>query len=96
MRTHELKTWPEPFEATQRGDKLFEFRRDDRGFAVGDVLVLKKWDPHNRCWLTESNEVVFSLADKPAELRARVTYILRGFDVPPGFVAMGIRVEDKP
>jgi hypothetical protein len=44
---HELKTWPEFFEATRRGQKKFELRRDDRpeGFQVEDELLLKEWDP---------------------------------------------------
>ena len=45
MRTHELKTWPEPFAAVVSGAKTYEIRKDDRGYSVGDVLVLKEWDP---------------------------------------------------
>lgn len=45
MSTHELKTWPEPYEAIVRGIKTFELRRNDRGFAVGDVLTLHEYDP---------------------------------------------------
>lgn len=44
-RVHRLKTWPEPFRAVLDGRKLFEVRRDDRGFEVGDVLRLLEWDP---------------------------------------------------
>jgi len=44
-RIHELKTWPEPFEAILQGRKRHEVRRDDRGFAVGDLLHLKEWSP---------------------------------------------------
>ncbi len=44
---HELKCWPEFFEATMAGIKRFELRRDDRpeGFRVGDELLLKEWAP---------------------------------------------------
>ena len=44
--THELKTWPEFFKQTRSGRKKFELRRNDRGFQVGDHLLLKEWDPH--------------------------------------------------
>lgn len=45
MTIHVLKCWPEPFEAVRSGRKKAEIRHDDRGFEVGDVLVLQEWDP---------------------------------------------------
>lgn len=46
---HELKCWPEFFEPTLRAHKRFELRRDDRGgFQVGDELLLKEWNPHDK------------------------------------------------
>lgn len=44
-KTHHLKTWPEPFEAVISGDKPYEIRKNDRGYAVGDILVLSEWLP---------------------------------------------------
>lgn len=41
----ELKTWPEYFEPLLSDDKTFEARVDDRDFAVGDLLILREWDP---------------------------------------------------
>lgn len=41
---HELKILPEYFEAVADSTKRFELRKDDRGFAVGDVLLLKEWN----------------------------------------------------
>ncbi len=43
MTTHELRTWPAAYAAVAEGRKTFEVRRNDRGFAVGDVLVLREW-----------------------------------------------------
>ena len=44
-QTHELKSWPKFFEAVLTGAKKSEVRRNDRGFALGDALVLREWDP---------------------------------------------------
>jgi hypothetical protein len=92
-RTHELKCWPEPFQAILDGRRRFEFRRDDRGYAVGDILDLREWDPHTRYYRRHENDghTVYR-----AE-RQRVTYILRGLHgVPEGFVVMSIEPEEPP
>lgn len=54
---HELKIWPAFFAAVAEGTKTFEFRKDDRKFGVGDILILREWnpfaggDPEARCKL---------------------------------------------
>jgi Domain of unknown function (DUF3850) len=44
---HRLKTWPEYYEKILTGEKTFEYRVNDRNFAVGDTLELEEYDPHN-------------------------------------------------
>lgn len=44
---HELKTWPDLFEASAFPNiiKPWELRVNDRDFQVGDFLMLREWDP---------------------------------------------------
>ena len=74
-RIHDLKTWPQYYQATVAGKKRFEFRKNDRDFQVGDVLVLQEFDPENG--FTGEMESF------------RVTWILREF-VPQDYVIMQI------
>ena len=84
-RIHQLKTWPREFQAIREGAKTFEVRRNDRGFAEGDVLRLREYDPG--AGVTPPNGQYTG-----RELRMRVIYILPGgqFGVEPGHVVMVI------
>lgn len=85
--THDLKTWPQPFAAVRAGRKRFEYRKDDRGFGVGDLLRLRKWDPktgeYSGDWVTHA-----------------ITYIARGpdFDIPEGYAVLSLseRLDSAP
>ena len=43
--THDLKCWPDYFDAIAAGLKTAELRKNDRDFKVGDTLVLLEWRP---------------------------------------------------
>ena len=76
---HNLKTWPSEFVAVEKGVKRAEFRKDDRGFAVDDTLLLCEWDPLTNSF-TGNQLLVF------------VKHLVRGpsFGIPDGYVMMSI------
>lgn len=46
--THELKTWPFYYQDIANGNKKFEIRLNDRDFKIGDMLILKEYDPDTK------------------------------------------------
>lgn len=79
---HDLKCWRDPFSAVWDGAKLFEFRKDDRNFAVNDVVRLQEWNEHHRYFTGR-------------EIRARISYILdRGFGIPSGHCILSLDPQD--
>lgn len=84
MTTHILKCWPEPYAAMRDGRKLHEFRKDDRGYAVGDKLLLQEWVPH----ASHPDGGFFTTSP---DLHRWVTYIGRdGFGIPAGYCVMSV------
>lgn len=103
---HELKTWPKPFAAIRSGEKSYEIREDDREFKVGDSLLLKEHDPHERCG---GSGRVWDNGDKtdcgcPSphgeytgnQLKVKVVYKTEGgeWGLPDETCVLGIRIED--
>ena len=62
---HELKTWSSFYQAISDGFKKFEIRKNDRDFKVGDVLVLREYQPMQERYTGKS-------------IKVRVEYILNG------------------
>lgn len=81
MTEHDLKTWPEPFEALLARFKWHEYRRNDRNYKVGDVLLLREWVPNDggRYGRYTGRSV-----------RRLVTYVGTGFGIPDGFCVMSL------
>ena len=84
-RTHELKTWPEPFMDVALGRKTFEVRKNDRDYRIGDTLKLMEYMPSEDHY-TGMWQLVL------------VTYVLRSkqiangnqFGIEPGYCIMSI------
>jgi len=80
MAVHILKIRKRFYEPVRNGTKTFEIRRDDRGFKVGDTLILRMLDDHGE--------------PTPHALPFMVRYILTHDDfpdgIPEGYVVMSI------
>lgn len=80
---HNLKISSQYYDAVERGYKPFEIRKDDRGYRVGDVLIMK--------------EVTAAPSREPIE--AEIQYILRYEDFPDGlkegYCILGLRNVHK-
>jgi hypothetical protein len=86
MATHRLKTWTPYYDDVVEGRKTFELRKNDRGYEVGDELVLIRWDPDQG--VATGEEATFV-----------VTFITDGqaFDaLQSGWVCMGIKSVKDP
>lgn len=88
MNTHELKTVQPYFDAVLAGAKTAELRIDDRGFQVGDELILKEWAACPcGCGPLFTGRIVC----------AEVTHVLRDFaGLQPGWVMLSfVRAEER-
>lgn len=79
---HELKSWPVPYQDHLDGLKPWALRKDDRPYAVGDILFLREWNPDTETYTGRDSYV-------------RVTYLMRGesaemFGCKPGYCIMTI------
>jgi hypothetical protein len=91
-QTHELKTWPQYFDAVARGEKNFEVRRDDRGFQKGDILELQRTHA-SYPYLVERDVRGCPLF----VLHRRISYILTGgqLGIEAGYVVLGLEPESE-
>lgn len=87
MKFHELKTDPAPFEAIVAGNKTFEIRRNDRGFAVGDILVLFKTTRKGQD-IAEGAELAY--AGKVATVKITHGLLSAAYGLVTGFAILSI------
>jgi len=77
---HELKCWPDSFNAIWYSGKRSEVRRDDRGgFEAGQFLRLREWDPATKAYTCQL-------------LLVQIMHVERGLQVgiQEGFVVLTI------
>jgi hypothetical protein len=85
-KVHELKCAIDPYREVDRGRKLFEYRKNDRDFQVGDVLDLREFARRD---IVDTPEAALYTG---ARLRRLVTYVLKGpdFGVPEGYAVLSL------
>lgn len=84
LTDHELKVWPEYYQAVEDERKPFEVRRADRNFKVDDVCLMREYAPATHG---------FPGHYTGRSVYRKITYVLTGgeFGMLPGFVILGIK-----
>lgn len=87
---HFLKCWPEYYRAIIEEEKTFEIRKNDRGYNVGDLLILREYDPT----VTGKDKDKYT----GRSVAVLVRYVFKGFEgLNPEFVCMSIDIcRDVP
>lgn len=79
---HELKELHQFYIGLEDGSKNFEIRKNDRDYKVGNILILKEYDPWTKKYSGRS-------------LKKQITYILHHEVFPDGikegYVVIGLK-----
>lgn len=79
MKTHNLELNMDFCDDVLIGKKTFEIRYNDRGYQTGDLIKFKAVD-------NSGNYICHEISD----CTYRITYILSGWGLKDGYVALGI------
>lgn len=83
---HVLKTDPAVFQDVLDGKKTFEIRFNDRGYQVGDLVVLKETKFTGQ-QMKSGEPLVYT----GREIQKRISYFLSGYGLHEGWVILGIQ-----
>jgi len=90
MELHKLRTWPDEFWAVKFSDKTFDYRKNDRDFKIGDLVLLKEYDPDEEM----GNEYTGQ------RFLCEITYIIDGavapkqYGIPAEYCILGLNPVD--
>lgn len=69
-RSFSLKTWTQYYDDVAAGKKPFEIRVNDRGYRVGDILILKRYNPYTQLDKNaQSSSAIYIAALKLASMK---------------------------
>jgi hypothetical protein len=84
---HELKCHPVNFSRISRGNKVAEFRKNDRGYEIGDFLYLRVWDPKAKVNAGYTgSDLIVQIVDKDDGGQ---------YGIPQGYSVLSIRLFDR-
>ena len=69
MKRIEKKTWPVLFEKVLNGEKNFDLRIAEFECEVGDILVLREWDPDTKDYTGRQLEKTVTFVMKTKDLK---------------------------
>lgn len=90
MTEHNLKTDPAVFQAVVDGVKTYEIRKNDRGFAVGDTLVLHE-TKHTGKDMAAGAPLIYT---GRTALRV-VGHLLVGYGLDPGWCILSFKRDEE-
>lgn len=85
-RTHYIKTDPVPFHLALDLIKLWELRRNDRDYRVGDLLIQQE-TKYTGAEMAEGKPLQYT----DRVLHREVTHVLSGYGLPDGVVILSVK-----
>lgn len=92
MAEHVLKTDPEVFEQSWKGNKHWEIRVNDRNYQIGDRVVLKEMKYTNFEMMWSGKPLIYT----GRVIIGTITYIMRGpqYGLSALWVIFSLSIED--
>ena len=88
---HKVRSWAHFFDAIAAGHKTHDLRKDDRGYKVGDKLLLQRYDNINGQYTGEELMVTITYMtdrDHPCAFSSSV--------LPPEYCILSIKLDTEP
>lgn len=81
--THDIKIYTQFYNRVFSEQKTFEIRKNDRDYQVGDILLMREYDPEKREYIDHSQPI-----------SAEIVY-MSNFEQKEGYVVLGIKVRPE-
>jgi hypothetical protein len=97
VKVHELKTDPEHYNNIEANHKTHTVRRDDRGYMVGDYVVLRKTKYTGKEMRGHDGKggERMPLVYTGVSLMCKITNIYNGPGVCTGYAALSLKIIDR-